>query len=95
MRSTRNGAGLVKNGEVLDVLGDNRSPIGGCCAQQIGISKPDKFWSFLDSDHVISEPTQFNGNCGRVHLSQQQLHPDSKRRSFSQIANSRSAISSF
>ena len=95
MRLARDGAGLVKNGEVLDVLGDNRSSIGGCCAQQIGISKPDEFWSFLDSDHVISTPSQFNGNCGRVHLIQQQLHPDSKRRSFSQTASSRSAISSF
>ena len=95
MGSSRSGAGLVEGSEVLDILGDNRSSICGCSAQQIGISKPDEFWSFLDSNHVMPEPAQSNGNCGRVHLVEQQLHPDSRRRSFSQTASSRSAISSF
>lgn len=93
MGLSQSGACLVESSEVFDVLGDNRSPIGGCSAQQIGVGKSDEFWPFLDSDYFMPKPAQFNGNCGRVHLIQQQLHPDSKRRSFSQTASSRSAIS--
>ena len=43
MGLSRSGAGLVESGEVLDILGDNCSSIGGCSAQQIGIGKPDEF----------------------------------------------------
>ena len=48
----------VERGEVLDVLGDDRSPIGCCGPQQIVIGQPDQVGPLLDGDGVVAAVSQ-------------------------------------
>ena len=79
----------------------------GCCGpQQILIGQPDQVGPLLDGDGVVaavSQPARDGDGVvaavsqpardgGGVHLVEEELHPDSSLRSFSQAANSRSAM---
>ena len=48
----------VERGEVLDVLGDDRSPIGCCGPQQIVIGQPDQVGPLLDGDGDVAAVSQ-------------------------------------
>ena len=85
---------LVQRGEVLDVLGDHCSLIGRRGAQQILVGHSDELCTPLDGDGVVSPVSQPGRDPRGVHLVEEEPHPDSSLRSFSQVANSRSAMSS-
>ena len=82
----------VEHREVLHILGDYRSAIGRRCPKQILVRQPDEVGTILDSDSVVSSAPQMGRDTRGVHLVEEELHPDSSLRSFSQAANSRSAM---
>ena len=84
---------LVQRGEVLDVLGDNRPLVGRRGPQQVLVGHSDQLCTLLDGDGVVSPVSQPGRDPRGVHLVEEEPHPDSSLRSFSQVANSRSAMS--
>lgn len=85
----------VESREIPDVLGHDRSIIGCRDPNQVLVSHADEVGSLLDGDGVVPPVSQQGRDGGSIHLVEQELHPVSSLRSFSQAANSRSAISSF
>ena len=84
----------MEHREVLHILSDDRSTIGRRGPKQLLVRQPDEVCAFLDGDDVVSSAPQIGRDARGVHLVEEQLHPDSSLRSFSQAANSRSAMSS-
>ncbi len=85
---------LVEHREALHILADDRSAIGDRGPEQILVGQPDEVGALLDGDGVVSPVSQEGRDARGVHLVEEELHPDSSLRSFSQAANSRSAMSS-
>ncbi len=85
----------VKRCEVIHILSDHRSAFGRRRPKQILVRQPDEIATLLDRDGIVSPVPQQGRDAGGVHLIEEELHPVSSLRSFSQAANSRSAISSF
>ena len=85
---------LVQRGEVLDVLGDDRALIGRRGPQQVLVGHSSEFCTLLDGNGVVAPFSQPGRDPRSVHLVEEEPHPDSSLRSFSQVASSRSAISS-
>jgi len=85
----------VKRREVIQILSDHRSAFGHRHPKQILVRQPDEIATLLDGDDIVSPVSQQGRDAGGVHLIEEKFHPVSSLRSFSQAANSRSAISSF
>ena len=88
------GAAPVQHGEVLDVLGDDGSAVGRRGPEQAGVGQPDQVGALLDGDGVVAAVAQSGRDGGGVHLVEEEPHSASSLRSFSQAADSRSAMSS-
>ena len=84
----------VENCEVLNILGHDRSAIGRRGPKNILVGQPDEIGTILDRNGVVSLVAEDGRDARGMHLVKEELHPDSSLRSFSQAANSRSAMSS-
>lgn len=84
----------VEHCEVLHVLGHDRSAVGRRGPEQILIGQPDEIGTLFDGGGIVSQVPEENRDARGVHLVKEELHPDSSLRSFSQAANSLSAMSS-
>ena len=84
----------VEHCEVLHILGHDRSAVGRCGLEQILVGHPDEIGTLLDGDGLVSQIPKEGRDARSVHLVEEEPHPDSSLRSFSQAANSRSARSS-
>lgn len=85
---------LVYGREVLNVLGHEDPALGSRGCNELAIRETDHLGTFLDRNRVATVDAELHGNRWAVHLVEQQLHPDSSRRSASHAASSRSAASS-
>ena len=84
----------MEHGEVLHILGHDRSAVGRRGPEQILVGHPHEIATFLDGDGIVSQVPKERRNARGVHLVEEEPHPVSSLRSFSQAANSRSAMSS-
>jgi len=85
---------LVYGREVLNVLGHEDPALGSRGSKELAIRKTDHLGTFFDRNRVTTVGAELHGDRRGVHLVEQQLHPDSSRRSASHAASSRSAASS-
>ena len=85
----------VEHREALHILGDDRPLISRRGPKQIVVRQPDEVGALLYGDGVVPSVPQEGRDARGVHLVEEELYPDSSPRSFSQAANSRSAMSSF
>ena len=94
MAESRGRDAPVEHREILDVLGDDRPPISRRAPKQVLIGQPDEVGALLDGDGIVPAMAHAGRDGGGMHLVQEELHPESSLRSFSQAASSRSAMSS-
>ena len=85
---------MVQSREVLDVLGHQDPALLPRRLEEISITKTDELRQFLHRHDIMPMAAQPRRDLRRMHLVQQQLHHDSRRRSASQTANSRADASS-